>query len=1494
MGKPVKERKYIRKGDIYENAFNDNGTETINTWFTYDKNGNLKSVTNHKGITTTYGYDNMNRQISVSMPGGDEYGIPVIIRNTSQCNWEGKVTYTEDANGNVTSYEYDKRGFLTHVVNAEGGITAFWYDRAGRVTAEVFPEHFDESKTLTQMNRKEYTNDSMSRVLTETKVNFDEVQNQLISFVSKAFQYDTNGNVTKELDALGYEYGTGSTIQQKINTGYGTEYTYNLNNQLISVLDPVSKQKGLTYTVKYTYDALGRTLTETNAKGHVISYEYDDAGNLLKKEIQSDASSPKQVMETYSYDYLGRLISKTDGNQNTIYFEHNGFNKLKKEIYPGDESIPANIVQYQYDELGNLKFLENSLGAQDIYTYDNLGRQTSHTRQKHGESGRINTSVKYDPNGNVRFETDGNGNTTEKTYDSMSRLETIKTTVSGILQTTTYSYDKTGNLVKETDWRNNSYTNTYDSLNRLIEKRDPHGKIIEKLEYNHNHAQIKSYDALGNLTQYEYDRNNRLIKTIDPELNETTQTYDHFGNVATQTDGRGNTTNFYFDEMNRLEKVVNAKGEETKYTYDLNGNKLTQEDGKGHITTYEYNCANLLVRRIDHGGRIGTPGSYTYDMAKVEIYTYSADGSLLTKTDRNAETTTYTYDCHVRLKSETISGSIVSFTYDNNSNQLTVTDSTGTTVRAYDELNRVTLKTVPNIGTVYYEYDIINGVETGETAEKTIDPKGNITTKVYDRAGRLKAVIDGSLSSGQRTVYEYYDNGSRASVTYPTGIKEEYTYYPDNTFSTLTNKYSDGTVMDVYTYTYDNANNQISKHEVINGVNKGTTSYTYDALNRLLTVTEPTGKVTAYTYDMAGNRVTETITSGSETIKNNYSYNEQNRLEDISTSVNNTVVELTSYTYDNNGNQLETIKTEYVDGIPQTPVATVMNTYDKRNQLIKTITSDDATVTNGYNGEGLRVSKTINDLTTYYLYEYDKVVLEVNDNGAQKARNLYGINLLMRTVDNETYYYIYNGHADVTALIDTAGNISATYYYDAFGNILEQTGDVDNNITYAGYQYDDETGLYYLNARMYDPKIARFLQEDTYRGDPNDPLSLNLYTYCANNPLLYYDPTGHNFVKKTWNNFKEGFNTLFLKSEEDRQEDFNLIYDYGGNDAYTKAITNIGGGLAEAGDFWKDPVAQMEENNQKLIMPFVTDTLGIKEGTGAYNAIKGIATSVEAFSTSGVEMIKATASTGFAIGNFIGNRALLDINTVGLVTGDVSAKQYIRSLKTVFNDAETIKSMPGAMVTGIKNSVVNLATNGLDFFSYEVSLAEKSQLVTDFTTVVGTVEAAHGLYKVTKPYMGALKDRVTSSNLYKTLASERGSIRLGPRGGSQADFYVKPNGDVIPSTGYRYSARNTTVMQNAKSGTIAARADGTYFSFDKFDDAIVAQGKLQIPYRPEYRIGFDTLDIIDDISIPNGKWGTASYLEPITKDFKNFGPGKATQAVTYSEINSVNEISKLR
>lgn len=1097
-----------------EQLYTEQGTAKKKTTdFQYDANNNLESLTDTLGKITKYEYDALNRQIRVIdgydaayLDGQGNFTGPLDEYGNLLGNIATKTAYdvyvngtgdklekliTTDALNRTAVKESNALGQLVKITDAKGNSTIYTYDQVGNRITEKDPE----------LNTTTYEYDSLNRL--KKVIDATGIYNTQL-------EYDAVGNKTGVIDRKGYR----------------TEYHYNNLNQLSEMIDPLLNSTSYSYDeagnlitvtnpcnsmLTYAYDYMNRMTSETDGENHTKYYQYNWAGNKTWESTKKnqyvgtlyvydelyrltkivDAMGAEQTSNTF--DAMGNILSKKDANGNIVTYEYDTLYRVNVECYPGDSTLLPYSINIRYDALGNAVRKENSLGLVDLYEYDELGRQISQTSQKTDGTQSIATSVTYDGNSNKLTETDGNNTTITYAYDSLNRLEASSVTVSGVLQTKTFGYDANGNKTSETDWRSNTYTYVYDELNRLIEKKDPNNKIIEKLEYNADGTQSKSYDAFNNLTQYFYDGKKQLITTIDPANHTTSKTYDEEGNLKTVTDGNGNITTYEYDELNRLTEVKNASNEITSYTYDGNGNLLTHTDGNGNTTTYEYNTANKPARKIDHGGRTGEAGSFTYDSAKTEIYTYNADRTLATKTDRNGTTTTYTYDSHGRLTSETVSGETISYTYDGNDNQLTMTDATGTTSRTYDELGRVLTKSVPYIGSSTFTYDILPGMDAGCVKEASLDPKGNLTEKVYDRTGRLLTVT----TDGKTTAYSYYDNGSRQSTVYQDGSREDYTYYTDNLLCTLTNKKADGTVIDTYTYEYDAAHNQTGKTD-----SRGSTAYTYDALNILETVTEPIGRSTTYTYDSAGNRKTETVTYGGSTIISSSSYNEQNRLTGSTTMTNGVITETTAYGYDNNGNQLTTTTNGQV---------TAANTYDARNQLVQTI-SGGATVANVYNGEGLRVSKSVNGVLTRYLYEYDKVTLETDSSGNQTARNVYGINLLMRSSDGQTCYYMYNGHGDVTSLLDSGtGAITGTYYYDAFGNILDHTGTA-SSITYAGYQYDEETGLYYLNSRMYDPKIARFLQEDTYSGDPNDPLSLNLYTYCHNEPVMYWDHSGHRAI----------------------------------------------------------------------------------------------------------------------------------------------------------------------------------------------------------------------------------------------------------------------------------------------------------------------------------------------------------------------------------------------
>ncbi|WP_348272308.1 RHS repeat-associated core domain-containing protein [Paenibacillus sp. 453mf] len=122
--------------------------------------------------------------------------------------------------------------------------------------------------------------------------------------------------------------------------------------------------------------------------------------------------------------------------------------------------------------------------------------------------------------------------------------------------------------------------------------------------------------------------------------------------------------------------------------------------------------------------------------------------------------------------------------------------------------------------------------------------------------------------------------------------------------------------------------------------------------------------------------------------------------------------------------------------------------------------------------------------------------------------------------------------------------------YDVWGNILSQEELVHNPFRYSGEYWDDSTKLQYLRTRWYDPNIGRFINEDTYEDELNNSLSLNLYTYVHNNPLIYADPTGHKIwlIHGTFSNpetwtpeFKEYIGELY-------DEDVSTHRWTGGND----------------------------------------------------------------------------------------------------------------------------------------------------------------------------------------------------------------------------------------------------------------------------------------------------------------------------------------------------------
>lgn len=282
--------------------------------------------------------------------------------------------------------------------------------------------------------------------------------------------------------------------------------------------------------------------------------------------------------------------------------------------------------------------------------------------------------------------------------------------------------------------------------------------------------------------------------------------------------------------------------------------------------------------------------------------------------------------------------------------------------------------------------------------------------------------------------------------------------------------------------------------------------YSYDDLGRLQAESEIISNTInqsyQYTYDDYNNRKS-LVVSGQKSYSKEYEYDLNNRLNKDIENIAGILANTNIYDYDANGNTI----TNTTKKTPNEPDVIQTRTYNLYNQVKATNTSEDM-INYTYSINGMRNSKTINGIRTDFINSGGHVVAE-NTNG-QYITYLRGINLIANSTNQD--YYLYNAHGDVVALADEAGNVKKHYQYDAFGVELTPNQTDINPFRHCGEYYDQETGEIYLRARYYDPVIGRFITEDSYKGNTNDTLSLNLYTHCANNPIMYVDPTGHDYA----------------------------------------------------------------------------------------------------------------------------------------------------------------------------------------------------------------------------------------------------------------------------------------------------------------------------------------------------------------------------------------------
>lgn len=824
------------------------------------------------------------------------------------------------------------------------------------------------------------------------------------------------------------------------------------------------------------------------------------------------------------------------------------------------------------------------------HSFSSAGVLTSLTDRHNNQ-----TVLNYDGLGRLASIVDPFGRTLTVSTDGAGRVTGLSDTVGTVAA---YVYNTNGTLQSVTYADNSKFTFTYTThsdssgTHRLLtEIKDALNNVVEKHDYYTN-GKAQTSEVDNGVEKYTLTYTSPTQTTATDALNRTTDYY--FGtiggvNVVTKTEGLcggcgggdGETNEYFYDAQKNVTKKINALGHEIIYTYDANGNMLTQTDPTG-TRTYTYNSYGQILTATDQMNGIitvtynaqGKPIEIKDPLNKITTLDYYSTGELKSMTDARSKTTNYLWEDGNLKRITDANSKQTNFVFDARGRVTTVTNALAeVTTYNYDLNNRIKKIIYPDTKFVEYKYDL------GGRLEWIQDARGNKTTYGYDTLSseRLKTVTD---ALNHTTTYGYDLMSNVTSVTDAEGKTTDYTIDNFNRLEEITYPPAATSATRLKeTFTYDDAGHLTARTDAANRV----TSFEYDTAERLKKVTNPESEVTQYEYNARSQ-----LTKVKDALNQEYSFTYDALGRQLSKTRGGGAT--MTHEYDAVGNKIK--RTDYYGS------GVTTYGYDNLNRL-QTINYLDLnaphlpleTVTYTYDDLSRMLTATNYAGTVSFTYDNRSRIASTTDVHGHELEYEYDENgnrtLLKLDQQNHTSY-VYDAANRLTTLTDEA-NQNFAFGYDVTDRLTTKT--LPNNVV-TTYNYDGLSRLtrlkhqsgsntlvdnqYTYNAAQQISQITELTQTRTFTYDDADRLT------AATNPTLgnenySYDSVGNRTASHLNSVYDyQGYNQLL-------QTDF-LSYGYVANGS----IGSVGDGSMSPGWYGWDYEVRMTSAKNAGYFEFAT------------------------------------------------------------------------------------------------------------------------------------------------------------------------------------------------------------------------------------------------------------------------------------------------------------------